>query len=79
MINGYKNSYENVEFHKFHRLFSAFWLLVILLSAFYLLSPKNTLFALGLQPVDYKAQNSDFAHECRAVSYALFAFYANKR
>ena len=31
MINGYKNSYENVEFHKFHRLFSAFWLLVILL------------------------------------------------
>ena len=31
MINGYKNSYENVELHKFHRLFSTFWLLVILL------------------------------------------------
>ncbi|MDY4012097.1 MAG: hypothetical protein SOY61_00145 [Campylobacter sp.] len=31
---------------------------------FYLLSPKNTLFALGLQPAYYKAQNSDFAHEC---------------
>ena len=72
MINGYKNSYENVEFHKFHRLFSAFWLLVILLSAFYLLSPKNTLFALGLQPVDYKAQNSDFAHEC-AQCHTLYA------
>ena len=72
MINGYKNSYENVELHKFHRLFSAFWLLVILLSAFYLLSPKNTLFALGLQPVDYKAQNSDFAHEC-AQCHTLYA------
>ena len=31
MINGYKNSYKNVELHKIHRLFSAFWLLVILL------------------------------------------------
>lgn len=72
MINGYKNSYKNVELHKFHRLFSAFWLLVILLSAFYLLSPKNTLFALGLQPTYYKAQNSDFAHEC-AQCHTLYA------
>lgn len=74
MINGYKNSYKNVELHKFHRLFSAFWLLVILLSAFYLLSPKNTLFALGLQPAYYKAQNSDFAHE-RAQCHTLYALF----
>ena len=39
---------------------------------FYLLSPKNTLFALGLQPAYYKAQNSDFAHEC-AQCHTLYA------
>ena len=39
---------------------------------FYLLSPKNTLFALGLQPAYYKAQNSDFAHE-RAQCHTLYS------
>ena len=39
---------------------------------FYLLSPKNTLFVLGLQPAYYKAQNSDFAHEC-AQCHTLYA------
>ena len=72
MISGYKNSDEKVEFHKFHRLFSSFWLIAILLSAFYLLSPKNTLFAPRLQPVDYKVQNASFAHEC-AQCHTLYA------
>ena len=39
---------------------------------FYLLSPKNTLFALGLQSAYYKAQNSDFAHEC-AQCHTLYS------
>ena len=39
---------------------------------FYLLSPKNTLFALGLRPAYYKAQNSDFAHEC-AQCHTLYS------
>ena len=39
---------------------------------FYLLSSKNTLFALGLRPAYYKAQNSDFAHEC-AQCHTLYS------
>lgn len=72
MISGYKNSDEKVEFHKFHRLYSSIWLLLILLSVFYLLSPANTLFAPSLEPVDYKAQNASFAHEC-AQCHTLYA------
>ncbi|MDD6162046.1 MAG: hypothetical protein PUB35_04530 [Campylobacteraceae bacterium] len=37
-----------------------------------MLSSKNTLFALGLRPAYYKAQNSDFAHEC-AQCHTLYS------
>lgn len=43
---------------------------------FYLLSPKNTLFASRLLPAYYKAQN--FAHEWRSAPYAPFIQTSDK-